>query len=1382
MRPAVIQKDMAMSGKPAARMGDMTQYGGPIVQGSAGVMIGAPTGVACSVCPDGITSGSPVNPLLGAKVLPGETDIALPGPLPFLLTRTYSSYRTRTPAPVGLFGPGWKSPSDIVLQIQVGGLILNDNGGRSIHFAPLLPGETAFSRTELFWLARGGVDQLHESNPLHSLWQTLPEDLRLSQHTYLAINSLQGPWWILGWTERVPGIDEALPPPLPPYRLLTGLADRFGRTLTYHREAAGEFTGHITAVTDGAGRRFRLMLSTRPERARQQGLPAYPDAPVATRYGQDSGIRLDAVWLTLDPEFPDALPAAPLARYMYSPAGELAAVYDRGDVQVRRFAYDPAIPGRMVAHGHAGRPETTYRYDATGRVTEQHNPAGLSYRYDYARDQVAITDSLNRREVLHTEGEGGLKRVVKKEHADGSVTLSAYNPLGWLIEQTDAAGRKTQYRHNIASGDITGIVTPDGRLTEFYHTPQRQLKTVKYPDGLDRRLTWDAQGRLTAETSREGNTTRYGYEGPCSEYPSILQDASGSQKQITRNHCGQILAFTDCSGYRTCYEYNRFGQVTAIHQEEGLSQYFSYNGRGQPVSRTDTDGHETRYAYNDAGDLTTVILPDGSRSETRYDAAGRAVSTTQDGLTRQLSYDAAGRITRLTNENGSHCTLLYDVLDRLTQQTGFDGRTQRYQHDATGRLTRSEDEDLITLWHYDASDRLTHRSVNGEPAEHWHYDDRGWLTEISHLSEGHRVAVHYRYDTKGRLVSERQTVQAPDTAALLWQHETTHAWNEQGQANRFRPDSLPPVEWLTYGSGYLAGMKLGDTPLTEFTRDRLHRETLRHFGTTLYALSTAWAPGGQLQSHHLNSPQPDRNYGYDAAGQLVRISGPLQVRDYDYGPGGRLTGVHTRSDSQENRASYLTDPAGNRLAAHGQSATAWPDNRIHEDAYYLYHHDRHGRLTEKTARTPVEDGHSQHYRYDSQHRLVHFIHTRHNTPRTESRHLYDPLGRRTGKQVREQGSPIPSVTWYGWDGDRLVTTQTAQTRIQTIYEPGSFTPLIRVETATAELDALRHHRTLAQKLQQDGNEAGYAVRFPPELVAMLDRLEGELRAGTVSAESHQWLAGCGLTPERMAAQLENLPVPARNIHLYHCDHRGLPLALVNEDGTFAWRGEYDEWGNLLYEDNPHHLTQSLRLPGQQYDEESGLHYNRYRYYDPQQGRYITQDPVGLKGGWNLYLYPLNPVQNVDPLGCTSLVIHNGPVPDNPFGHGALAIDNEGVISFGTGDDKGISLKDYFKKMQPRRDSVIWLIHTTPEEESCMKYEIKKIRDAKKGLGIGYNNCFSRTNEIFENCGMKNPQLNTNTPFSLQVLGEMYGSKRMFIPKDNFQSLPAALDNFKDLSK
>ncbi|EQA1905735.1 type VI secretion system tip protein TssI/VgrG, partial [Escherichia coli] len=103
------------------------------------------------------TVGSnPVNPLLGAKVLPGETDLALPGPLPFILSRTYSSYRTKTPAPVGVFGPGWKAPSDIRLQIRDDALVLNDNGGRSIHFEPLLPGEAVYSRSESMWLVRGG--------------------------------------------------------------------------------------------------------------------------------------------------------------------------------------------------------------------------------------------------------------------------------------------------------------------------------------------------------------------------------------------------------------------------------------------------------------------------------------------------------------------------------------------------------------------------------------------------------------------------------------------------------------------------------------------------------------------------------------------------------------------------------------------------------------------------------------------------------------------------------------------------------------------------------------------------------------------------------------------------------------------------------------------------------------------------------------------------------------------------------------------------------------------------------------------------------------------------------------------------------------------------
>ncbi len=462
------------------------------------------------------------------------------------------------------------------------------------------------------------------------------------------------------------------------------------------------------------------------------------------------------------------------------------------------------------------------------------------------------------------------------------------------------------------------------------------------------------------------------------------------------------------------------------------------------------------------------------------------------------------------------------------------------------------------------------------------------------------------------------------------------------------------MEWLTYGSGWLSGMKLGDTPLVEYTRDRLHRETLRSFGR--YELTTAYTPAGQLQSQHLNSLLSDRDYTWNDNGELIRISSPRQTRSYSYSTTGRLTGVHTTAANLDIRIPYTTDPAGNRLPdpeLHPDSTLSmWPDNRIARDAHYLYRYDRHGRLTEKTDLIPegvirTDDERTHRYHYDSQHRLVHYTRTQYAEPLVESRYLYDPLGRRVAKRVwrRERDltgwmslSRKPQVTWYGWDGDRLTTIQNDRTRIQTIYQPGSFTPLIRVETATGEL-AKTQRRSLADTLQQSGGEDGGSVVFPPVLVQMLDRLESEILADRVSEESRRWLASCGLTVEQMQNQMDPVYTPARKIHLYHCDHRGLPLALVSTEGATEWCAEYDEWGNLLNEENPHQLQQLIRLPGQQYDEESGLYYNRHRYYDPLQGRYITQDPIGLKGGWNFYQYPLNPVQYIDSMGLASKYGH-----------------------------------------------------------------------------------------------------------------------------------------------
>ncbi|EHD2907006.1 rhs element protein RhsC, partial [Escherichia coli] len=523
-------------------------------------------------------------------------------------------------------------------------------------------------------------------------------------------------------------------------------------------------------------------------------------------------------------------------------------------------------------------------------------------------------------------------------------------------------------------------------------------------------------------------------------------------------------------------------------------------------------------------------------------------------------------------------------------------------------------------------------------------------------------------------------------------------------------------------------------------------------------------------------------YTWNDNGELIRISSPRQTRSYSYSTTGRLTGVHTTAANLDIRIPYATDPAGNRLPdpeLHPDSTLSmWPDNRIARDAHYLYRYDRYGRLTEKTDLIPeggirTDDERTHRYHYDSQHRLVHYTRTQYAEPLVESRYLYDPLGRRVAKRVwrRERDltgwmslSRKPQVTWYGWDGDRLTTIQNDRSRIQTIYQPGSFTPLIRVETATGEL-ARTQRRSLADALQQSGGEDGGSVVFPPVLVQMLDRLESEILADRVSEESRRWLASCGLTVEQMQNQMDPVYTPARKIHLYHCDHRGLPLALISTEGATAWCAEYDEWGNLLNEENPHQLQQLIRLPGQQYDEESGLYYNRHRYYDPLQGRYITQDPIGLKGGWNFYQYPLNPISNIDPLGLETLKcikpLHSmggtgersGPdIWGNPFYHQYLCVpDGKGDYTCGGQDQRGESKGDGLwgpgkasndtKEAAGRCD----LVETDNScVENCLKGKFKEVRprysvlpDIFTPINLGlFKNCQDWSNDSLETCKMK----------------------------------------------
>ncbi len=149
----------------------------------------------------------------------------------------------------------------------------------------------------------------------------------------------------------------------------------------------------------------------------------------------------------------------------------------------------------------------------------------------------------------------------------------------------------------------------------------------------------------------------------------------------------------------------------------------------------------------------------------------------------------------------------------------------------------------------------------------------------------------------------------------------------------------------------------------------------------------------------------------------------------------------------------------------------------------------------------------------------------------------------------------------------------------------------------------------------------------------------------------------------------------QTLYYFHTDQIGTPLEMTDVDGQIVWQATYKAWGeveSLAVSE----VEQNLRFQGQYFDDETGLHYNTFRYYDPEVGRFITQDPVGVAGGWNLYQYVNNTIAWVDPLGLTPCMGKpsqrsaggTGAKYDSVNGQGLYVLADNGVIKYvGRGD-------------------------------------------------------------------------------------------------------------------
>ncbi|TCW69233.1 type IV secretion protein Rhs [Burkholderia sp. SRS-25] len=935
------------------------------------------------------------------------------------------------------------------------------------------------------------------------------------------------------------------------------------------------------------------------------------------------------------------------------------------------------ITGLWLMGEHAPlRRLSLYRYDEAGDLTLAQDENTAAWTYQYQHHLVTrYTDRTGRGVNLQWQGDGPDARAVREWADDGSFdTRLEWDENIRLTYVTDAHGQETRHYYDHL-GYTYRIIHPDKRSEWLFRDAAKNVVHHIHTDGSEDRYAYDENGNLLEHTRADGMVVHYAWDSQdqlikisdaegglwLRDYDTRGRlteaiDPLGNKTEYAYNLMGLPIGITDASGKTKQLEYNSSGQLTRYVDCSAKASTWAYDERGQLVQFTNAAGQVTRYRY-EAGQLAAIRHPDDSEEHFERDAEGRLLchrnalgrTTTWDyteagllakrvdaaGQSLRYQWDKLGQLTALRNENGRDAEFHYDPVGRLLAETGFDGATTHYQYEqATGKLARAIDGQRITAYTFDRMGRLTERRAalqTGDAApreqdwqvETFAYDRNGNLALASNADS----RLQWFHDPAGNLLREHQHyTRLGQPLVGVWQHEYD-ALNQR--IATVRPDGHR-VSWLTYGSGHLLALQLDERELVSYERDDLHREVARLQGNQLLQ-TQQWDSMGRLSeqvlAHEAKGPvgQPAggsrllvRGYRYDAGGQLTDINDTRRGQlAYRYDPVGRLLEAQSRLGHETfdfDPASNLIDPAEQREAERQRMPRIKAlDNLLKQYAGTHYQYDARGNLTQRW-----HNGKEGRFTWDLFDRLTHY-----EDDRLKVDYTYDALGRRLSKhsqahyEERREAGPHWNraervkrnrelqcgFTLYGWDGDTLAWESKiadedgfgARTT-HYVYEPGSFVPVAQ------------------------------AVRG--EAIELLDQPE----------------YGDYYRPDEDPLWLPPPPAPAiDSLAWYQCDHLGTPQELTDEHSEIVWSAEYRAWGvaqeAIRKASGTALIANPIRFQGQYHDHESGLHYNRYRYYDPNLGRYIIQDPIGLRGGINAYTYVKNPVIWIDPLGLQAM----GPV-------------------------------------------------------------------------------------------------------------------------------------------
>jgi RHS repeat-associated protein len=834
--------------------------------------------------------------------------------------------------------------------------------------------------------------------------------------------------------------------------------------------------------------------------------------------------------------------------------------------------------------------------------------------------------------VRHFSADGLLTFLLDRH---GNFVTFTYDNTSFLNEITDAAGRKTRFSKN-AAGRIATMVDPAGRTFSFSYSNSGFLTRITSPAADAYVFQYDADGDMTAILDPRGNrqvSVTYDAQGRVSRHvegdetwtyaysPDLRRttktDSASNRWEYLYNATGNITKITDPFNRVQTFEFDSLLNITRYTDELGRSTSYTYDARRNRTSERDANGNTmsmaydpnfsyvssvrgfrqqvTRASYDTRGDLTGIVTPAGHATTFTYDPKGHLVRVT-DALGRNwtFDYDANGNVSKVTDPLGRATTVVFDVLGRVTSVTDPEARTTRFSYDLAGRVVRVDDPlSGATVTAYDASGNVTSVTSAKGGRTTFGYDPLNRMIRMTAVAQ----STTYTYDARGRLATKRDG----KGQTIRYTYDTLDRLTEMsmpGDTVRYTYDAV----------GNLLSATDTDSSVT-FAYDALDRVVRASTGATTGRPATAIQYAYDEDGNRVSMIDPAggvTGYAYDSMSQLASITDPAgSVYAFTYDALSRRTAVARPAGLS---TSYTYDAAGQLTSlvhsgGPGTLSLAYTYNGVGN------------RLT-------MADNAGTHaYTYDALDRLT--IATHPNASRETF--AYDAVGNRTSSHIS------PSYT-YNAATNRL----TADSKYDYVYDDnGNVTERIERGTTRRMRYGYDAENRLIQVISPDNSIFQYRY----------DALGRRIAKAVGNAATEYVYDGMAIVAEynnsTVSARYTAGPVIDEMLSVtrgtatsyFQTDALGSVRRAVNST-TAVSTYTYDSFGRATESGR----VSPFRFQGREFDDESGLYYFRARHYDPEVGRFISEDPIGLEGGINLYTFvENNPLNFIDPSGEIPLI-------------------------------------------------------------------------------------------------------------------------------------------------